>query len=123
MDLSQPPALCRWQVSGEDPDQYKRSIRGQIKQLTEQENDPLVGDWIVVYVWHAGIDPNSKGARKVSSCGVLNARGPLNALSCPSRECARDVGAAGHHSKGTDGHRQVQAGGGCQLAKWPGAII
>ena len=46
-------------------DQYKRYVRGQIKQLTEQEGDPLVGDWIVVYVWHSGIDPGSKGARKV----------------------------------------------------------
>ena len=58
-------------MSGEDPDQYKRYVRGQIKQLTEQENDPLVGDWIVVYVWHSGIDPNSKGARKVYSRSLL----------------------------------------------------
>ena len=118
MNLPHSHPLCWRQVSGEDPDQYKRYVRGQIKQLTEQENDPLVGDWIVVYVWHSGIDPNSKGARKVSNCDsnvpAVQWISPKSTLRMWPRCGSRWVMML----NGLYGHWHVQTSGGCQCPTW-----
>ena len=55
------------QVSGEDADDYKRTLRAQLKALIEREKDPLgPTEWVVCYIKPAASDPLSKGPRKVS---------------------------------------------------------
>lgn len=54
------------QVSGEDADDYKRTLRAQLKALIEREKDPLgPTEWVVCYIKPAASDPLSKGPRKV----------------------------------------------------------
>ncbi len=58
---------CAEQVSGEDADDYKKTVRGQLKALLEKEKDPLgPTNWVVCYIKPAASDPLSKGPRKVS---------------------------------------------------------
>ncbi|KAA6429506.1 MAG: TRAPPII tethering factor, partial [Trebouxia sp. A1-2] len=53
-------------VSGEDADDYKKTVRGQLKALLEKEKDPLgPTNWVVCYIKPAASDPLSKGPRKV----------------------------------------------------------
>ncbi len=59
---------CAKQVSGEDADDYKKTVRGQLKALLEKEKDPLgPTNWVVCYIKPAASDPLSKGPRKVSN--------------------------------------------------------
>lgn len=61
-------ALCALadQVSGEDADDYKRTLRAQLKALIEKEKDPLgPTEWVVCYIKPAASDPLSKGPKKV----------------------------------------------------------
>lgn len=55
------------QVSHEDPDEYKRSLRPALRALLERDKDPLGGvtEWVICYVRPTGADPASKSARKV----------------------------------------------------------
>ena len=54
------------QVSGEDADDYKRTLRAQLKALIEREKDPLgPTEWVVCYIKPAASDPLSKGPKKV----------------------------------------------------------
>lgn len=63
------------QVSGEDADDYKRTLRAQLKALIEREKDPLgPTEWVVCYIKPAASDPLSKGPRKV--------RTPLTSCPC-----------------------------------------
>ena len=59
---------CAKQVSGEDADDYKKTVRGQLKALLEKEKDPLgPTNWVVCYIKPAASDSLSKGPRKVSN--------------------------------------------------------
>ena len=59
------PALL--QVSCDDPDEYKRTLRGQLRALLEREKDPLgPAEWVVCHVKQATpSDGLLKGPRKV----------------------------------------------------------
>ena len=57
------------QISGDDPDEYKRSLKGQLRGVLEQQRDPLGGttEFVIAYVQPTSIDTLSKGAKKVST--------------------------------------------------------
>ena len=58
------------QVSCDDPDEYKRTLRGQLRALLEREKDPLgPAEWVVCHVKQATpSDGLLKGPRKVRCC-------------------------------------------------------
>ena len=58
------------QVSCDDPDEYKRTLRGQLRALLEREKDPLgPAEWVVCHVKQATpSDGLLKGPRKVGCC-------------------------------------------------------
>ena len=62
--------LPAWlQVSCDDPDEYKRTLRGQLRALLEREKDPLgPAEWVVCHVKQATpSDGLLKGPRKVGA--------------------------------------------------------
>ena len=66
-------------MSGEDADDYKRSLRAQLKALIEREKDPLgPTEWVVCYIKPAASDPLSKGPRKVMIMCLCNS------MPCPA---------------------------------------
>lgn len=69
------------QVSTEDADDYKRTLRGQLKALVEREKDPLgQTQWVVCYIKPAASDPLSQGPRKVRHYVALHT------MSCPTAD-------------------------------------
>lgn len=97
--------LANFQVSGEDADDYKRTLRAQLKALIEREKDPLgPTEWVVCYIKPAASDPLSKGPKKVAmhfiSCllSVMHAASDRLALSSmyETKPCAHSAHAYTH---------------------------
>ena len=54
------------QVSGDDSDEYKRSLRLQLRALLPPPDLPgFPPEWIIAYVRPAAADPHSKSVQKV----------------------------------------------------------
>ena len=88
------------QVSCDDPDEYKRSLRGQLRALLEREKDPLgPAEWVVCHVKQATpSDGLLKGPRKVWRC--------LYHSHCPCAQQHLSLQSAASHSG-----KQHRAGG------------
>ena len=69
------------QVSGDDVDDYKRALKGQLRSLLDREKDPLgmlAPEYVIAYVnpsaGGAGLEALSKGAKKACLCLGMSTR-------------------------------------------------
>lgn len=58
------------QISGDDPDEYKRTLKGQLKRVLEAEKEVVGGapEFVIAFIQAAGSEPTSnflKSSRKV----------------------------------------------------------
>lgn len=64
--------LC-FQISGDDPDEYKRSLKSQLRKALDRDKDLLGGapEFVIAYVQPSGLDMHSKGPKKVMDLETL----------------------------------------------------
>ena len=75
-------------VSCTDVDEYKRVIKPSLKYRLERDPDNLLGGWMIVYLTLPRVDPQSKGARKVSTGDMAIPTQPCDAFcALLLREC------------------------------------
>lgn len=55
------------QISGDDPDEYKRSLKGQLRKALDRGKDLLGGapEFVIAYVQPTGLEAMPKGSKKV----------------------------------------------------------
>ena len=61
------------QISGDDPDDYKRTLKGQLKRVLDSERDVPGGaaEFVIAYIQAAGADTTSnflRSSKKVACC-------------------------------------------------------
>ena len=89
------------QISGDDPDDYKRTLKGQLKRVLDSERDVPGGaaEFVIAYVQAAGADTSSnflKSSKKamllsLSSLPHLNTGVPSSTRLFPVFDCLRET--------------------------------
>ncbi len=79
---------------GEDADEYRRGVRGRLRELVERAAEAQPGgapEWLVLYVCPLAAGPTSKAAGKVRPPppGSRDAPGPAACRVWPCRAPAR----------------------------------